>query len=88
MLARLSSLRSGLYARPVSAALSGSASCRLFSTSRVSLGNTLLFVEHKNGKINPASLVALTAAGKVGGDVDGLVVGSDGIDGVVDQACK
>jgi len=84
MLSRLSGLRSSVRALPSSS----SSSSRLFSTSRIQLANTLLFVEHKNGKINPASLVALTAAGKIGGDVDGLVVGADGIEGVVDQAVK
>lgn len=82
MLARLSGLRSGFQV------ISASSLSRLFSTSRIHQANTLLFLEHKNGKINPSSLVALTAAGKLGGDVDGLVVGDDGIDKVVDQAVK
>lgn len=82
MLAPLSALRGG--ARN----FAGPSTSRLFSTSRVQLGNTLLFVEHKNGKINPGSLVALTAASKIGGDVDGLVVGGDGIEKVVDLASK
>lgn len=84
MLARLSGLRGTLRALPTASV----SSTRAFSTSRINLASTLVFVEHKNGKINPASLVALTAAGKIGGDVDGLVVGNDGIDKVVDAASK
>jgi electron transfer flavoprotein alpha subunit len=82
MLAHLSALRGGVrsFAAP--------STSRLFSTSRIQLANTLLFIEHKNGKLNPGSLVALTAASKIGGEVDGLVVGGDGIESVVDLACK
>ncbi|UZJ53478.1 hypothetical protein CBS101457_002798 [Exobasidium rhododendri] len=84
MLARISGLRGGLRSIPSTATITS----RLFSSSRIQLGNTLLFIEHKNGAINAASLVALTAAGKIGGDVDGLVVGAEGIEGVVDKAVK
>jgi electron transfer flavoprotein alpha subunit len=83
MLARLAGLRSGLRAVPTA-----TTSSRLFSTSPIRSASTLLFIEHKNGTINPGSLVALTAAGKIGGDVDGLVVGAEGIEGVVDKALK
>ena len=49
---------------------------RTFATSSSRFGNTLLFVEHKNGAINPASLSALTAAQKLGGEIHALVAGS------------
>ena len=49
---------------------------RTFATSSARAANTLLFLEHKSGSINPASLSALTAAKKLGGEVHGLVVGS------------
>lgn len=50
---------------------------RGFATSRVDLANTLVFLEHKKGTFNPATLSALTAAQKLGGDIDALVVGSE-----------
>ncbi|ETS61450.1 hypothetical protein PaG_04483 [Moesziomyces aphidis] len=50
---------------------------RGFATSRVDLANTLVFLEHKKGTFNPAALSALTAAQKLGGDIDALVVGSE-----------
>lgn len=59
-----------------------------FSTTCAALANTLLFLEHKEGKINAGSLVAATAASKLGGDVDGLVVGNKDVDAVVDAATK
>ncbi|PKI84607.1 Electron transfer flavoprotein alpha-subunit [Malassezia vespertilionis] len=51
-------------------------SIRTFATSSALL-DSLLFIEHKNGEINPATLSALTAAQKLGGDVHGLVLGSE-----------
>ena len=50
---------------------------RAFSSSRSALANTLLFVEHKKGKLNPTSLSAVTAAQKLGGDVHAVVVGEE-----------
>ena len=57
-----------------------------FSTTSAALANSLLFLEHKNGQINPSSLVAATAAGKLGGDVDGILVGDSDADKVADVA--
>lgn len=37
--------------------------------------NTLVLLEHKNSKLVPAALNAVTAARKLGGTVTGLVVG-------------
>lgn len=51
-------------------------SLRTFATSSSRLANTLVYLEHKNGEINPASLSALTAATKLGGDIHGIVLGS------------
>ncbi|KAJ1018636.1 hypothetical protein NDA13_006327 [Ustilago tritici] len=50
---------------------------RGFATSRVDLANTLVFLEHKKGIFNPATLSALTAAQKLGGNIDALVVGGE-----------
>ncbi|KAE8209208.1 hypothetical protein CF327_g6781 [Tilletia walkeri] len=61
------------------------AASRLFSTSSAANAQTLVYLEHKNGELNKASLAAVTAAGKLGGDVDGLIVG-DGAD--ADAAAK
>lgn len=62
---------------------------RSFSTSSSRFANTLLFVEHKNGSINPASLSALTAAQKLGGEVHALVTGSaEHAKAVADAAAK
>lgn len=50
---------------------------RTFATSAAAASNTLLFVEYKNGALNPATLSAVTAAKKLGGEVHGLVVGAE-----------
>jgi electron transfer flavoprotein alpha subunit len=50
----------------------------------------LLFIEHKNGKLNPGTLSALTAAQNIGGDIVGLVTGDaegDSVD-VIAKAAK
>jgi len=36
---------------------------------------TLVFLEHRDGKLNPGSLNALSAASALGGEVVGLVTG-------------
>jgi electron transfer flavoprotein alpha subunit len=62
---------------------------RAFSSSRSALANTLLFVEHKKGKLNPTSLSAVTAAQKLGGDVHAVVVGSESeVEAAADQVTK
>ncbi|KAM0749008.1 electron transfer flavoprotein, alpha subunit [Meredithblackwellia eburnea MCA 4105] len=45
--------------------------------------STLVLLEHRDNKLVPASLNAVTAAKKVGGPVTGLIVGAKGLDGVV-----
>ncbi|KAI0029663.1 DHS-like NAD/FAD-binding domain-containing protein, partial [Vararia minispora EC-137] len=50
--------------------------------------HALVFLEHRNGSIEPSSLSALTAASQLGGEVTGLVVGGPGLDGVVEKAKK
>ncbi|WFD43207.1 Electron transfer flavoprotein alpha-subunit [Malassezia psittaci] len=65
------------------------ATVRSFATSSSRLANTLLYVEHKKGEINPASLSALTAASKLGGDVHALIAGSESdAKGVAEKASK
>lgn len=39
--------------------------------------SSLVYIEHKNGKMNDSTLHAVTAAKAVGGDVSALVVGTD-----------
>ena len=49
----------------------------------------LVFLEHKDGAIEPASLSALTAAQELGGAVTGIVIGSpDQVPAVVERAKK
>lgn len=59
-----------------------------FSTTSAALANALLFLEHKGGRVNPASLVAATAASKLSGNVDGLIVGETDFDSALEQATK
>ncbi|KAI8048989.1 electron transfer flavoprotein, alpha subunit [Syncephalis plumigaleata] len=49
--------------------------------------SSLVIVEHKDGKIAPSTLNALSAAAKLGGSVHALVAGSTS-DGVADQVAK
>lgn len=64
--------RAAFAARP---ALRAPALARGFASS-VPARDTLLFVEHRAGALNRASLAAVTAAQKLGGEVHGIVVGS------------
>tara|TARA_B100001250_G_scaffold46204_1_gene36212 strand:- start:489 stop:1418 length:930 start_codon:yes stop_codon:yes gene_type:complete len=48
---------------------------------------TLFFIEHVNGKVNDQSLKAISATKELGGDVHGLIAGSN-IDGAVEEASK
>jgi len=48
---------------------------------------TLFFIEHVNGKVNDQSLKAISATKDLGGDVHGLIAGSN-IDAVVEEASK
>lgn len=73
---------------PLRSALAPTAFRRTFASTSAARASTLLFIEHKGGAINQASLVALTAAGKIGGEVHGVVVGSEGVEGVVEKAKK
>lgn len=51
--------------------------------------HALIFLEHRAGAIESASLSALTAAVRLGGQVTGLIVGGpDEVGGVVDKAKK
>ncbi|KAK1235745.1 Electron transfer flavoprotein alpha-subunit [Marasmius sp. AFHP31] len=60
---------------------------RAYSTS--SSPHALIFLEHRQGVIDPGSLSALTAAGQLGGKVTGLIVGgSDQVPAVVDKVKK
>ena len=48
---------------------------------------TLFFIEHANGKVNDQSLKAISATKDLGGDVHGLIAGSN-IGAVVEEASK
>ncbi|KAI0297120.1 DHS-like NAD/FAD-binding domain-containing protein [Russula brevipes] len=51
--------------------------------------HALVFLEHRNGAIEPASLSALTAAQQLGGSVTGLIVGGpDQVPTVLERAKK
>ncbi|ESK96619.1 electron transfer flavoprotein subunit alpha [Moniliophthora roreri MCA 2997] len=65
--------------------------CRSFlrQYATASSPNTLIFIEHRQGAIEPGSLSALTAAEQLGGKVTGLVVGgSDQVPEVVEKIKK
>ncbi|KAF7976069.1 hypothetical protein HWV62_7620 [Athelia sp. TMB] len=58
---------------------------RAYATS--SSPHALIYLEHRAGAIESASLSALTAAGQLGGQVTALVVGGpDEVQGIVDKA--
>ena len=50
--------------------------------------HALVFIEHRDGDLDSGSLSALTAASQLGGKVTGLVVGGEGVGGVVEKARK
>jgi len=50
---------------------------RLFTNTALRNASTLLIAEHSDEGLNPITLNAVTAAAKMGGDVTGLVVGSN-----------
>ncbi|WWD07953.1 hypothetical protein V865_006062 [Kwoniella europaea PYCC6329] len=51
--------------------------------------SSLVFLEHKNGKLNDSSLNAVTAAQSLGSDTAGIVVGSKSdVDGVLEEVKK
>ncbi|WVR04427.1 hypothetical protein IAU60_001430 [Kwoniella sp. DSM 27419] len=65
--------------------------CRLSSRAIAQrrLASTLVFLEHKAGKLNDSSLNAVTAAKALGQDTAGIVVGSKGdVDSVLEEAKK
>ncbi|TIA93647.1 hypothetical protein E3P99_00093 [Wallemia hederae] len=60
---------------------------RAFSTSRAQR-DALVYLEHRDGKLNAGSLSAVTAASQVDGNVVGLVAGADNVDSVIEEAKK
>lgn len=51
--------------------------------------HALVFLEHRQGDLDSASLSALTAASQLGGQVTGLVVGSlEDVPSIVEKAKK
>lgn len=61
---------------------------RTFASSPSALAQSLLYLEHRQGELNPQSLVALSAAKKVGGDIHAVVAGDEGVKEVADKASK
>lgn len=49
---------------------------------------TLVFIEHKDGKLNPGTLNALSAASALGGELVGLVTGEGESASKVAEAAK
>ncbi|KAL7005407.1 Electron transfer flavoprotein alpha-subunit [Cystobasidiomycetes sp. EMM_F5] len=58
------------------------------SSSSSSSNKTLLLLEHRKGKLSPASLSALTAAQAIGGDIVGLVAVEEASAGSVADSAK
>lgn len=86
----LALLRTPLLAAPrAAAAARPAAAARAFSAS-ARASDVLLFVEHKAGAVNAASLSALTAARKLNaGDVHALIGGKEAdVQGVADTVAK
>ncbi|WWD22049.1 hypothetical protein CI109_106537 [Kwoniella shandongensis] len=64
-------------------------SAPLSSLAQRRLASSLVYLEHKGGKLNDSSLNAVTAAKTLGGDLAGIVVGSKAdVDGVLDEVKK
>lgn len=61
---------------------------RLYATEASATPKTLLFLEHRQGKLNPGSLNALTAANALGGEVVALITGDEGGAGKAADASK
>lgn len=61
---------------------------RQYATEASAMPKTLLFLEHRDGKLNPGSLNALSAAKALGGDVVALVTGDEGGSGKAAEAGK
>ncbi|WVO13462.1 hypothetical protein L204_101078 [Cryptococcus depauperatus] len=60
-----------------------------FATTQSRHASSLVFLEHKGGKLSDASLSAVTAAKSLGNDTHGLVIGSKSeVEGVLEQAKK
>jgi electron transfer flavoprotein alpha subunit len=57
------------------------------SSARARLLSTLAVLEQREGKLNPASLSAITAGTRLGGSITAFVAGS-GVKSVADEAAK
>jgi electron transfer flavoprotein alpha subunit len=77
-------LRKGIPARRL---LSLPCYVRTYATPAAST-HALVFIEHQDGALDSGSLSAVTAARQLGGKVTGLIVGAEGVDGVVEKAKK
>lgn len=67
--------------------LSRQAFVRTYASS--SSPHALVLLEHRNGNIENGSLSALTAAQKLGGEVTGIIVGSEEqVPGLLEKAKK
>lgn len=76
LLARSSAFRSAVARRSYATAADSSAA------------KTLLYIEHRDGKINPGTLNAITAAAALGGELVGLVTGDASSLGKIAEAVK
>lgn len=69
-------------------AVSSSLKARSYATEASATPKTLLFLEHREGKLNPGSLNALSAANTLGGEVIALITGEEGAAGKAAEASK
>lgn len=63
-------------------------SARRYATEASATPKVLLFLEHRQGKLNPGSLNALTAANTLGGEVVALITGDESGTGKAAEASK
>lgn len=78
-----------MHAYLARAAFSRRAAARCYATEASSATpKVLLFLEHREGKLNPGSLNALSAANTLGGEVVALVTGDEGAAGKAAEASK
>lgn len=66
-----------------------SSSLRLFSATRYSRNaSSLVYMEHKDGKLNDSVLHAVTAAKQIKGDLNAVIIGTEEEVGKVTEEIK
>lgn len=82
-----------MFTRMLRPTAASTVTCHLFvrrSYASAAGPSALVFLEHRGGKINSATLSALTAANGLGGEVTGVLTGgkADGVDEALAAAKK